>query len=64
VEKVGGPDGKIIAVDFENYASPPTNRILHNFIESLRHHIPRRPILVYSNEGFWQGGGPSGALSR
>ncbi len=55
VEKAGGPDGKIIAANFENYASPPTNRIFHDFIESLRRHIPRRPVLVYSNGGFWQG---------
>jgi GH25 family lysozyme M1 (1,4-beta-N-acetylmuramidase) len=64
VDKVGGPDGKIIAVDFEDETPPPTNRILHDFIESLRRHIPRRPVLVYSNQGFWNGGRPSGALSR
>lgn len=64
VEKVGGPDGKIIAVDFENETPPPTNLILEHFVEALRHHIPERPILVYSNKGFWNGGKPSGALSR
>jgi GH25 family lysozyme M1 (1,4-beta-N-acetylmuramidase) len=63
VDKVGGPDGKIIAVDFENETPPPTNRILRDFIEALRRHIPKRPVLVYSNKSFWNGGTPSGRLS-
>jgi GH25 family lysozyme M1 (1,4-beta-N-acetylmuramidase) len=63
VEKVGGPDGKIIAVDFEDFDSPPTNQILEAFIERLRRDVPDRPVFVYSNRGFWTGGEPSGALS-
>lgn len=64
VEKVGGPGGMIIAVDFEDESPPPTNLILEHFIEALRRHVPRRPIFVYSNKSFWNGGTPSGALSR
>jgi GH25 family lysozyme M1 (1,4-beta-N-acetylmuramidase) len=64
IENVGGPDGKIIAVDFEDETPPPTNRILHDFIEALRRHVPKRPVFVYSNQGFWNGGKPSGALSQ
>ena len=64
LDKIGGPDGKIIAVDFEDESPPPTNRILEGFVEALRRHIPKRPILVYSNQSFWHGGRPSGALSR
>ena len=64
IERVGGPDGMIIAVDFEDESPPPTNHILEHFIEALRRHIPTRPILVYSNKNFWNEGKPSGALSR
>lgn len=68
LKTVGDPAGKLLMVDFEEYASwpsyTPTNGTLKAFVAELRRRVgPDHPILVYSGRGFWEGGAPSGPLS-
>jgi hypothetical protein len=61
----GRTDGRGIAivVDFENYAVPPTNRHLREFIRELRKDVSRHPIGVYSNYSFWNEPPASGRIA-
>ncbi len=68
LQTVGDVRGKILMVDFEDYPSwpsyTPSNAALKNFIAELRRRIgPDHAILLYSGQGFWEGGEPSGPVS-
>ena len=65
VDAVGGPAGKMLAVDFEAYgALSPSNATLESFVSHLRARLGGHPLILYSGKGFWEGGEPSGDFSR
>lgn len=66
VESLGGPEGKILAVDFESNAVArriPSNRDLKRFVAAVKKRYPNKKILLYSGQGFWDGGDSSGDAS-
>ncbi len=66
VESLGGPQGKILCVDFESNAIArriPSNRDLKRFVAAVKRRYPNKKILLYSGEGFWNGGDSSGDAS-
>ena len=68
IEDVGGPEDKILMVDFEEYGSHPAltpgNDELGDFIAEVRRRVGNHPIVVYSGRGFWNGGDSSGDFSQ
>lgn len=67
VNKLGGPDGKVLIVDFESNAVArrvPSNRDLKKFVRGVKRRFPRCKILLYSGYGFWTGGESSGDASE
>lgn len=66
VESLGGPKGKILAVDFESNAIArriPSNRDLRVFVATVKKRYPNKKVLLYSGQGFWTGGDASGDAS-
>ncbi len=65
IASVGGPEGKILAVDFEDYGdASPSNGHLSTFVAQLRRAIGDHPIVLYTAKSFWEGGDPSGPFTR
>jgi GH25 family lysozyme M1 (1,4-beta-N-acetylmuramidase) len=68
IEAVGGPEDKILMVDFEAYGSYPAltpgNDQLKNFIAEVKRRVGDHPIVLYSGRGFWNGGDPSGDFAQ
>lgn len=65
LETAGGPDGKLLAVDFEHYdGGSPGNQHLSDFIAEFKRLTNGHPIIVYTNKGFWEGGDSSGPFAR
>jgi len=67
IEAVGGPEDKILMVDFEAYANPalsPGNDQLRDFIADVQRRVGDHPIVVYSGRGFWNGGDSSGDFDK
>src|SRR5215216_3889339 len=68
IEAVGGPEDKILMVDFEDYANYPAltpgNDQLKNFIAEVKRRVGDQPIVVYSGRGFWNGGDSSGGFAQ
>jgi GH25 family lysozyme M1 (1,4-beta-N-acetylmuramidase) len=67
IESVGGPEDKILMVDFEdhpNRALTPGNEQLEGFISAVKHRVGDHPIVIYAGKGFWTGGHPSGDFDR
>lgn len=57
-------------VDFEEYSNrdyphyEPTNATLKAFVAELQQRIGSHPVLLYSGQGYWNGGTPSGDVSQ
>jgi GH25 family lysozyme M1 (1,4-beta-N-acetylmuramidase) len=70
LETVGKPTGQLIMVDFEEYSNrdyshyDPTNATLKAFVAELQKRIGSHPVLLYSGQGYWNGGTPSGDVSQ
>ena len=68
IEAVGGPEDKILMVDFEAYGSYPAltpgNDQLMDFIAEVKRRVGDHPIVVYSGRGFWNGGDSSGDFAQ
>jgi GH25 family lysozyme M1 (1,4-beta-N-acetylmuramidase) len=67
IEAVGGPEDKILMVDFEehpNRALTPGNEHLDGFVAELRRRVGDHPIVIYAGKGFWTSGHPSGDFDR
>lgn len=68
LKAAGDLSGQLIMVDFEDYPTypsyTPTNRALREFAKELKARIGDRPLLVYSGQGFWNSGDPSGPLAQ
>lgn len=68
VRKLGGPKGKVLIVDFEEYINnpgkTPGNMHLKRFVASVKKRFPGKKVLLYSGPGFWNGGDPSGDASQ
>lgn len=67
IETVGGPEDKILMVDFEHHPNPaltPGNEQLEGFIAEVKREIGDHPLVVYSARGFWNGGDSSGNFAR
>jgi lysozyme len=69
IETVGGPEDKILMVDFEEYQAPygyltPGNEQLETFIDEVKRGVGNHPIVIYSGRGFWNGGDSSGNFER
>src|SRR5215211_4956944 len=68
IEAVGGPEDKILMVDFEDYANYPAltpgNDQLKNFIAEVKRRVGDHAIVVYSGRGFWNGGDSSGGFAQ
>lgn len=67
IEAVGGPEDKILMVDFEHHPNPaltPGNDQLDGFISEVKRRIGDHPLVVYSARGFWNGGDSSGDFDR
>ncbi len=67
IESVGGPEDKILMVDFEehpNRALSPGNDQLEGFISEVKRRVGDHPIVVYAGKGFWTGGDSSGNFAR
>ena len=66
VTKLGGPEGRVLIVDFEAYGTlTPSNRILKDFVAGVRKRFgANMPIILYSGDGFWNGGESSGDASE
>lgn len=67
LKTVGTVRNRIVAIDFEAYNPPygylsPSNATLRHFIAELRKRGISKPIVVYSGQGYWNSGVPSGAL--
>ncbi len=63
--RVGGPSGRLVAVDFEAYGDlSPTNEQLEDFIRRVKARTNNHAIILYSSVSFWNSGTPSGSLSR
>lgn len=66
VNGLGGPEGKVLIVDFESNAIArriPSNRDLKRFVAGVKRRFPGKKILLYSGYGFWNGGDSSGDAS-
>ena len=67
IEAVGGPEDKILMVDFEHHPNPaltPGNAQLEGFVSEVKRRLGDHPLVVYSARGFWNGGDPSGDFER
>lgn len=67
VNALGGPEGKVLIVDFESNAIErriPSNRDLKRFVAGVKRRFPGKKVLLYSGYGFWEGGDPSGDASE
>jgi GH25 family lysozyme M1 (1,4-beta-N-acetylmuramidase) len=67
IEAVGGPEDKILMVDFEAHPNPaltPGNEQLKTFISEVKRRVGDHPIVVYSGRGFWNGGDSSGGFDQ
>src|SRR5215207_9997405 len=69
IEAVGGPEDKILMVDFEEYQAPhgyltAGNDQLMTFITEVKRRVGDHPIVLYSGRGFWNGGDSSGDLEQ
>jgi len=70
LDAVGDPTAQLIMVDFEEYSNrdyshyDPTNATLKAFVAELQQRIGSHPVLVYSGQGYWNGGTPSGVVSQ
>lgn len=69
IESVGGPEDKILIVDFEEYQAPhgylsPGNDQLMTFIAEVKRRVGGQPVVLYSNRGFWNGGDTSGDFEQ
>jgi GH25 family lysozyme M1 (1,4-beta-N-acetylmuramidase) len=67
IEAVGGPEDKVLMVDFEAHPNPaltPGNDQLKTFISEVKRRVGDHPIVVYSGRGFWNGGDPSGDFAQ
>jgi GH25 family lysozyme M1 (1,4-beta-N-acetylmuramidase) len=70
LETVGDPTAQLIMVDFEEYSNrdyphyDPTNATLKAFVDELQQRIGSRPVLLYSGQGYWNAGTPSGEVSQ
>lgn len=57
----GGADGRLLAVDFEDYGNlDPTNGQLYAFIRRVKRETNAHPIICYTTYNYWHGGTPSG----
>lgn len=63
-------EARIVMVDFEEYGNrafpqyDPTNATLKAFISELQRRIGDHPVVLYSGQGYWNGGIPSGPVSQ
>jgi GH25 family lysozyme M1 (1,4-beta-N-acetylmuramidase) len=66
VRDLGGFKGKVLIVDFETYGSKtPGNNDLDNFVAGVKKRFGKNtPVLLYSGDGFWNGGDSSGDASK
>lgn len=70
IEAVGGPDDKILMVDFEEYPAPhgyltPGNDQLMTFVAEIKRRVgDHHPVVLYSGRHFWNGGDSSGDFER
>ena len=69
IEAVGGPEDKILMVDFEEYQAPhgyltPGNDQLMTFIAEVKRRVGDHPVVLYSGRGFWNGGDASGDFEQ
>jgi GH25 family lysozyme M1 (1,4-beta-N-acetylmuramidase) len=68
IESVGGPEDKILMVDFEDYpkipALTPGNDQLEGFISEVKRRIGDHPLVLYAARGFWSGGDSSGDFDQ
>jgi GH25 family lysozyme M1 (1,4-beta-N-acetylmuramidase) len=69
IEAVGGPEDKILMVDFEEYQAPhgyltPGNDQLMTFIAEVKRRVGDHPVVLYSGRGFWNGGEASGDFEQ
>jgi GH25 family lysozyme M1 (1,4-beta-N-acetylmuramidase) len=68
IDSVGGPEDKILMVDFEDYpkipALSPGNEQLEGFISEVKRRIGDHPIVLYAAKGFWIGGDSSGDFDQ
>lgn len=64
-ETAGGVDGRLVAVDFEDYGNRgPSNEQLYAFTNALKNYTNGHQVLAYSTRLFWDGGVPSGDLDE
>ena len=67
---VGDHTAQLIMVDFEEYSNrdyshyDPTNETLKAFVAELQQRIGSHPVLLYSGQGYWNSGTPSGPVSQ
>jgi GH25 family lysozyme M1 (1,4-beta-N-acetylmuramidase) len=69
IEAVGGPEDKILMVDFEEYPAPhgyltPGNDQLEAFVAEVKRRVGDHPVVLYSGRGFWNGGDASGDFGQ
>jgi len=69
IEAVGGPEDKILMVDFEEYQAPhgyltAGNDQLMTFIAEVKRRVGDHPVVLYSGRGFWNGGDSSGDFEQ
>ena len=67
IEAVGGPEDKILMVDFEHHPNPaltPGNEQLEGFIAEVKRRVGDHPLVVYSARSFWNGGDSSGDFDQ
>jgi GH25 family lysozyme M1 (1,4-beta-N-acetylmuramidase) len=69
IEAVGGPEDKILMVDFEEYPAPygyltPGNDQLMAFVAEVKRRVGDHPVVLYSGRGFWNGGDSSGDFGQ
>lgn len=67
IEAVGGPEDKILMVDFEHHPNPaltPDNDQLEGFIAEVKRRLGDHPLVVYAARSFWKGGNPSGDFDQ
>lgn len=63
VKDLGGAEGKLLVVDFEQHPNPAqtaTNRALEAFVSGVKRRTNNHAVVLYSGYGFWTGGDPSG----
>ena len=59
LKTVGDITGKMLMVDYEEYAEPygylsPTERTLREFVAELKRRVGKHPVLLYSGQGYWE----------